>query len=57
MPSKESDLADRRVRERYIDRNLAEARQGKSRLRDMADQPAPDKRSIDTPNTYPGGRP
>lgn len=43
MTSKETDLRDRRERERQLDRNLAEARAGKDRLRDLADQEAPEK--------------
>jgi hypothetical protein len=58
MSSKTTDLADRRQKQRQVDANLAEARAGKSRLRDMADQklePSHGERSKDTPNTFPGG--
>jgi hypothetical protein len=43
MTSRETDLRDRRERERYVDRNLAEARAGRDRLRDLADQEAPER--------------
>jgi hypothetical protein len=43
VSSKETDLADRRERERQIDANLREARQGKDRLRVLADEPAPER--------------
>jgi hypothetical protein len=43
MSSAETDRRDRRERERWIDRNLAEARQGTDRLRDLADEPAPER--------------
>lgn len=43
MSSAETDRQDRRERERYIDRNLAEARQGTDRLRALADEPAPEQ--------------
>jgi hypothetical protein len=43
MPSKETDLADRRERERWLEANLREARQGQDRLRSMADEPAPER--------------
>jgi hypothetical protein len=50
MSSKETDTADRRERERFIDQALAESRRGRDRLRDRAevqvesahgDQPTP----------------
>jgi hypothetical protein len=43
MSSKETDLADRRVRERQIDAALAADRAGRDRLRAMADEPAPER--------------
>lgn len=43
MSSKETDLADRRAREQYVNANLAQAREGKDRLRDLADEPAPER--------------
>jgi hypothetical protein len=43
VSSAETDQADRRERERWIDRNLAEARAGRDRLRAMADEPAPER--------------
>jgi F0F1-type ATP synthase membrane subunit b/b' len=43
VSSAETDKADRRAREAYISRNLAEARQGRDRIRDLADQEAPEK--------------
>jgi hypothetical protein len=54
MSSAETDRRDRRERERYVDRNLAEARAGRDRLRSMADQPPSDQQGTGTPNT--GGR-
>jgi hypothetical protein len=43
MSSKETDLADRAERQRQLDANLREARQGRDRLRDLADQEAPER--------------
>jgi hypothetical protein len=43
VTSRETDVRDRRERERYVDRNLAEARAGRDRLRDLADEPAPER--------------
>jgi hypothetical protein len=59
MTSRESDLADWAAREQYVDRNLAEARAGRDRLRAMADEPAPEREDQHrgTPNSYPGDRP
>lgn len=61
MTSRATDLADRRQRQRQVDSNLAEARAGKSRLRDQADmQQEPSHgdppRSANIPNTSGGGR-
>ena len=52
MTSRETDIADRRQRERQLDQALADDRRGRDRLRDMADQPAPwrDAGHLDTPN-------
>jgi anti-sigma factor RsiW len=44
VTSRETDLQDREARREHVDRNLAEARAGRDRLRDLADQPAPDER-------------
>jgi hypothetical protein len=44
VSSAETDRRDRREKERYIDRNLAEARQGTDRLRDLADQQPAEER-------------
>jgi hypothetical protein len=43
MSSKETDLADRAERQRQLDANLREARQGRDLLRDLADQEAPER--------------
>jgi hypothetical protein len=43
MSSKETDLADRAERQRQLDAHLREARQGRDRLRDLADQEAPER--------------
>jgi hypothetical protein len=43
VTSRETDVRDRRERERYVDRNLAEARAGRDRLSDLADEPAPER--------------
>jgi hypothetical protein len=43
VTSRETDVRDRRERERYVDRNLAEARAGRDRLRDLADEPTPER--------------
>jgi hypothetical protein len=43
MSSKQTDLADRRQRERQLEANLAQARAGRDRLRDLADEPAPER--------------
>jgi hypothetical protein len=43
MTSRETDIADRRAREQRVRRNLAEARAGRDRLRQLADQPPPDR--------------
>jgi len=50
MSSKDTDLADRRQRERQLDANLAEARAGQDRLRRLADTPPPESPSAATPN-------
>jgi hypothetical protein len=56
MSSAESDRKDRTIRERQLEASLAADRAGRDRLRNMADQPAPDRdqHSTATPNT--GGR-
>jgi hypothetical protein len=57
MSSAESDRRDRAFREKAADRNLAEARAGRSRLRDVADQEAPEPEHIGTPNVRAEARP
>jgi hypothetical protein len=54
MSSAESDLADRRVKERQLDANLAQAREGHDRLRRLADREVETALVADTPNR--GGR-
>jgi hypothetical protein len=59
MSSAETDRCDRAERDRHTDRALAEARGGRDRLRDLADQEVPPShgdKSRDLPNTSPGGR-
>jgi hypothetical protein len=56
MSSAETDRLDRAERERQLEANLAADRRGRGRLRDLADEPPPDKLRRDTPNTYPGDR-
>jgi hypothetical protein len=55
MSSRETDLADRRQRERQLDANLAQARAGKDRLRDRTDAEVPDAYG-DRPTPNVGGR-
>jgi hypothetical protein len=43
VSSAETDRRDRAERQRQIDRNLAEARAGRDRLRNLADQEAPER--------------
>lgn len=62
MSSKQSDLADRRDRNRLTDQALAEGRRGRDRIRDRADvQLEPSHgdppRSSDVPNTNTAARP
>jgi len=57
MSSAESDRRDRAFREKAADRNLAEAHAGRSRLRDVADQEAPEPEHIGTPNVRAEARP
>ena len=58
MTSKQSDLEDRRYRQRTLDEALEADRRGRDRLPDLADQPAPDRDqgATRTPNTTSGGR-
>lgn len=54
MSSAETDRADRRERNRHTDSSLAEDRQGRDRLRNLADQEVPPShgdRSANTPGT------
>jgi hypothetical protein len=55
MSSAETDRADRRERERFIDQALAESRRGRDRLRDRADAEVPDAHG-DQPTPNVGGR-
>ena len=57
MSSAESDRRDRAFREKATDRDLAEARAGKSRLRDQADTPALEPEHLGTPNVRAETRP
>jgi hypothetical protein len=56
MSSKETDLADRGQRQRQLEANLAQARAGTSRIRDMADVPAPDRDDQHRGGPNTGGR-
>jgi hypothetical protein len=57
MSSAETDRRDRPERNQHTDRTLAEARAGRDRLRELADQEVPPSHRKDDglPNTSPGG--
>jgi hypothetical protein len=55
MPSRESDLADRRERGRMTDQALAADRAGRNRLVERADEPPPSSHG-DKSKNLPGVR-
>jgi hypothetical protein len=56
VTSKQSDLADRAERERQLEAALTADRQGRDRIRRLADREVPDAHG-DQPTPNVGGRP